>query len=526
MAQIDLLNQNTVTTILSEIEGSENRNRKVQTWSAYQISHGDILPYVTNDVKKFLPKSWKQMRMSDISLSEKVNKKLSQAYKEPPVRTLDNPQDSQSLNELYDDMRVDQKFMEFDFISNLNRYSLMWVNWREEVGLQLIPLHPFEFDVIRDPKDGTLEVVILNYPDTTITHQVPLATANSINQADGVNQAISNKQADSSATTKNYAIWTKDQHVSIRADVRSIGNGKVETTITYVDIEDNPNNVNPLGVLPFVYYSKDDGGNPTDYPVVNPITRQAIFYNVLNSDLLSAASLQGYGIRTISATQDILNSMQVLHEGLTTAVELPQSEDTSLPETKLDFVSPSPDLAGQRETYLAYLTQVLSQHGINAGSIVTGGTESFSSGLDRAIANADVQNVVRQNQIGYADIEKEVFEIIKVWQREIVRDIVFAEDDVLSIYYPRPQVLISDKETLENIDKRMSMGLLRKHEALMMLNPNLNEEQAIEKVQTIEEEKMNRASMFFGGNDGNQSRPANGDRPVGGVEESSGDEQE
>jgi hypothetical protein len=343
---------------------------------------------------------------------------------------------------------------------------------------------------------------------------------NTPHQADAVNQVISNFQADSAAQTKNYAIWTDDQHVSITATIKRLGNGKIETIITYNDIEGNPGNVNPLGVLPFVYYSKDDGGNPTDYPVVNPITRQAIFYNVLNSDLLSAASLQGYGIRTISATQDILNSMQVLHEGLTTAVELPQSEDTNMPETKLDFVNPSPDLAGQKDTYLAYLTQVLSQHGINAGSIVTGGTESFSSGLDRALANADVQNVVKNNQVGYADVEKAVFEIIKVWQKEIVKEMVFGEDEHLEIFYPRPQVLISDKETLENIEKRMSLGLLKKHRALMMLNPNLSEEQALEEVQSTEQERAARASMFLGGGNGNQQDAENGDRPNFGSEES------
>ena len=71
--------------------------------------------------------------------------------------------------------------------------------------------------------------------DTTITHQAPVN--NMAKQADGVNQAIANKQADSAAQTKNYAIWTSEQHVSVTAKVEKLGNGKVQTTITYNDID-------------------------------------------------------------------------------------------------------------------------------------------------------------------------------------------------------------------------------------------------------------------------------------------------
>jgi len=491
---INILDESVVSRLLQETEGSENRNRKIQAWSAYRISHGDILPYVTDEVAKVLPKSWKQMRMSDISISEKVNKKLSNAYKEPPLRTIpDSEAETESLQNLYKDMRVDQKFSEFDFISNVNRYSLMWVNYRVGTGLQFVPLHPFEFDVVRDKKDGSLEAVILSYPDATITQSTPY---DELSSPDSVNQAIANHPADTSSQKRRYAIWTKEHHVSVLASVKRLGN-QVEVSLQFEEMANNPNNVNPLGMLPFVYYSKDDGGNPTDYPLTNPITRQAVFYNVLNSDLLSAASLQGYGIRTISATQEILNSMQVLHEGLTTAVELPQNEDSTLPKTELAFVNPSPDLAGQKDTYQSYLIQVLSQHGINGGSVINGDTEGFSSGIDRAIANADVQNIVKSNQVGYQDVEICCFKIIKAWQDEVIGDIKFAPDSDLSIIYPRPQILISDAETLANIEKRLALGLIKKSAALMILNPNLSQSEADKELEEIKGEKVANANSFF-----------------------------
>ena len=46
-----------------------------------------------------------------------------------------------------------------------------------------------------------------------------------------------------------------------------------------------------------------------------------------------------------------------------------------------------------------------------------------------------------------------------------------------------------------NIEKRLSLGLITKAEALMMLNPNLSEEEAEEKLEEIESERMNKLSI-------------------------------
>jgi hypothetical protein len=491
--ELNLLDENVVSNLINEITGSENLQRKTAAWGAYQISHGDILPYVTAEVKKLLPQSWSEMRISDISISEKVITKLAQAYREKPIRSVaGNDTDTEFLEELYDDMDADEKFSEFDYICNLNRYGLLWVNYRDEIGLQLTPLHPFEFDVVRSKANGSLECVILNYPNTTITHAVPY---NNFNQPDGINQTISNWQADSAATSSNYAIWTKNFHVFVKGTTYTRPDGKRETKVEYYSIPENPTNINPLGMIPFVYFSKDDGGNPTDYPVPNPITRQSIFYNVLKTDELSAASLQGYGIRILSGTSEMLNNIQRLSEGLTTAVELPQPEDPSQPKTELKFERPGPDLVGQRGSYDSYLIQVLSQHGINGGSIIDYKADNYNSGLDRLIANADVQNVIKKNQGGYARVEKYVFEIIEHWLK-ITGGQQFAEDSDLNIVYPRPQVLVSDKEMIENLKALIDLGLIEKHRALMQINPSLTEDEAKEQIAEIEAEKAARMGSF------------------------------
>jgi len=374
---------------------------------------------------------------------------------------------------------------------------MMWVNYREDVGLQLIPLWPFEVDCVRNSGTGELEIVILNYPDNQITGSAPY---NSWDSPDGINQTISNQQADSNSNTKTYAIWTKEQHVSVRATTRNLPNGKAQSEITYFDIPGNPSNINPLGILPFVYIASD--GNNTDYPVLNPLTRQTIFYNVLTTDLISAASLQGYGIRILSGSNEILNNIQKLHEGLTTAVTLPQPDSPDQARTTLTFEKPSPDLSGQRDTYDYYLYQVLSQHGINPASSVSGQGEKYTSGLDRIIASADVYNIVSKNQKTYTNLEKRVFDIVASWS-DLTGAIKFNPDSELNIFYPRPQVLISDKETLENLKLRMELNAIEPWEVLVHLNPNLTEDEAKEKLAAIKS-TQDKSVQSFKGKDPNQ----------------------
>ena len=503
--EYDLLNEQVVLQLISEIKSSENMDRKVAAFNSMRIEKGDVKPFVLNEVQRLLPQSWKQMRISDISISGKVVKKIGQAYKEGPVRKLENETESEALNELYSEMGVNKKMDMYDEIRTLHRYCLLWVNFDPDNSLMFTPLNPYECDIVRNSNNGELEVVILQYPDQLITHQTPgnVTSGKGFDgfnvRADSLNQAISNSQLDSSSQTQTFVMWTKDQHVIVQARFID-SDGKVHTdpvSIDYITIPSNPNSINPLGMLPFVYSSTDDGGNFTDYPIPNPLTGQTILFNVLNSDLLSAASLQGYGIRVLSGTKGALASTQKLHEVLTTAVKLEQDETPGMPETKLEFVNPNPDLTGQRETYTSYLSGVLSQHGINTGELLESGSQSFTSGLDRALSEADVQNIIAQNQNDYTKVEKDAFQIVKQWSSIVDIGTKFTEDSELQVHFPRPKILISDKETLDNIKLRLEMGLIDKVEALRILNPNLSEEEARDKVDGIEEDKKKNQQAFM-----------------------------
>ena len=131
--------------------------------------------------------------------------------------------------------------MAFDQYYNLHRECLFWVNYDKFADKMIyMPLNRSEYSVIRNRDNGELMCVVLKYPDTTITSEA--------NLGDGRSDLINEGQGDSAADSEVYALWTNEHHVVVR-----LTQADKNINVTYVSFDDNPENINPLGVLPFVY---------------------------------------------------------------------------------------------------------------------------------------------------------------------------------------------------------------------------------------------------------------------------------
>ena len=357
-----------------------------------------------------------------------------------------------------------------------------------------------------------MQIVVLHYPSNRLV--------GSDSTGDGKSDIIAESQDDGSADVDTYVFWSSDQHVVIEIEKEKVvtrDGQHIKRNINFVPIEGNPNNVNPIGRLPFSYLSKDLS---PDNPYFNPITEQTITFNLLMSELLTSANLQGTGTFILKYPSKMQGSIDNISYGLTSAIELPQDENPQAPRTEAEFINPSPDLAGQKESYMSYLKKVLSQHGITTSQGIDQGAESFSSGIERMIASADLQDLRNSNQMLYAILEKDVFEICKAWDRAgslgLGQARMFKDDDELQVYFPKPKVMISDRETLDNIKLRLELGLIQKHKALMILDPNLDDESAKKLLEEINAEKMDNISEFLdGGNtesDDQENKPQFGQR--------------
>lgn len=488
--QIDILDKQTVHQILFETNSYQNKARKEREWDSYQIKEGLVREYVKAQLKTLFPKNHLKMRISDVNITKKVIDKISKAYSLPPQRIIPGASVDQndSLNEIYKEGEFNCAFRNFDWIYNLHRYSLMWVNYDyEESEYEVSALKPFEYDIVRDPNSGDLLCVVLSYPDIEITTN-GLKGNIPVEISDGINQLIQESQFDSGSEHKVFALWTPENHVVViwskKTTMTASGKKEYSYSVTYVPIDSNPENINPLGMLNFVYKQKSDS---IDYPTSNPLAQQTINYNIFNSDILTAATMQGFGQAVFKYPEgsDIIEQ----EVGYMNAIKLPQSTMPDAKETSFEFQNASPNLDGWQKLILTYLKQVLAEHGITSSQAIDGETEKFASGLDRMIAQADVQWIIQENQENYLEVENDVFEIVKAYEN-LNGNFEFNEFEEIKVIYQKPTVQISDSEKLNNIKMLLDMGLTDKAGALMILDPNLSEEQAQEKLAKIDQETI------------------------------------
>jgi hypothetical protein len=270
---------------------------------------------------------------------------------------------------------------------------------------------------------------------------------------------------------------------------------KENSTIELVAIEGNPGNDNPFGILPFVW----PNNGTSNYPETNPMGNQAIEMNAMMSIYLTSGSMQiGQLVLEFPSDQPIGDSVH----GLMASIKLPQSNDPEKKPTKASYISPTPDLAGQRQSILTFMSLILDQQSLG----VTGafdGEQTFNSGLDRMIANADVQDAIEVNQEAYRDAEHQIYEIVSTMLGEVNQG--FSEENELQIVFRKPKMLITDKEKLENIKLMDDLNMLEPWEKLVIFDPNLSEDEAKKKMSLIEAAKpkpepMTNGAFNFGNN--------------------------
>lgn len=496
---LNLTDMNVINQILSDIEGSEERDRKRENFDSWQVYSGNVKPYVHDVIVSNRPKSHKGYTISDISFSKVITDAKAKAYKEQPIRRIpgDDATKNERLHDIYKEGDSLRQMPFFDTVTNLHKHSLIWVNNLDESEeYRFMTLQGFEYSVVRDKDSGELQAVILNYGNLDIT-----ANANS---GDGIDNLIAESQADSSAQSKVYAMWSKDDYVVVKvetSEVMEMSGKKIKKSVTFVEQPENPQMINKLGMIPFVFLSQEMA---VDYPTMSPLKQQTITGNVLNSEYLTAANIQGTGQMVFKYPEKYEGRFAKVTTGLLSAIKLPQSDNPDDKETSADYINPSPDLAGQKEAVFSYVKQVMNEHGIKNTSAVGSEGQDFSSGIQMAIASSSVQDLVEQNQLLYTSVEKQMFEIIKAWE-SFRGNSVFKEEDELNIIFKKPTVMISDAEVLANIEKRLSLGLIQKWEALKILDPNLSDNEAKEKAQEIMQSNVSTIQgMNFGNRQDNQ----------------------
>jgi hypothetical protein len=294
-----------------------------------------------------------------------------------------------------------------------------------------------------------------------------------------------------------WTLWSSESHVKIKT--------KDYKEFFVIPIEGNPTFINPYGVIPFVYVPGDLSGS---YPYPSSLPRQTVELNTNLSVYLTSGNMQ---IGQLVLKYPKSDKIEWITHGLMTAINLPQSEKDNRPPTTAEYISPSPNLDGHKDSILTFMMMILDEHGMNSNSTLKGG-ETFSSGFDRLLANADVQDIIEDNQDIYTRTENDVYKVIRA-MNDFDGAFTF-KSEKLKVKFARPKILTSDSEKLDNLKKKKELDLWEEWELLLEADPNLSEDEAKEKAQRLSAGRKIRMSEAQSGNikerdlEGSKDNPA------------------
>jgi len=474
-----MLTQNEVQKIISEIESESNIRRKRHAFNSELVRTGGLKPFVERRVKEMYPKTYSMYTISDYSISKKIVDKKSKAYKETPIRKVVG---DEAASEIYDIITkrydLDSAMKCFDEVYNQDKYCLLAsfmdrepVGATEKLKFKFFALAPYEFDVVLSDL-GELEVVVLSYPSASVTQGT----------SDGLNLKIAESgKSDEGTDERHYSFWTKDEHFMVRVT------GSEEHKSIQLYLDEGMTGKNPYGVLPFAYAPKDRSEN---YPQLSPLPMQTVEFNALMSVYLTSANMQ---IGILKITRPEKQKLSISSQSLYTAIECPQSSRPEDRPTDINFISPTPNMAGHKEAIVTYLQTIIDEQGINSNQVINP-NESFTSGFDRLLSMADVQGIIEDNQKMYAKVESDIYRIIRTQLASVGQNTL--PEEGFKIIYRKPTILLSDKEKLENLKMMKDLGLWSDWELVQMYDPNLADDEAKDKLSRIAQEKADYLTAF------------------------------
>lgn len=477
-----MITEQDVMKFVAETELSENILRKKESYKSFQCYEGNLRYYVLDRLKEMYPQTYSMFQVSDYSVMKKIVEKKSRAYKEAPSRKLETEEETRLYQNIVEKYSLNESMKKIDKYFNQHKYCLLSVFFERakdhfgvvQENFKFIPLAPYEFDA-KFTEMGELECVILSYPDEQVVTGSP---------TDNYNSQIAGNIQDRGADTKLFAVWTNANHWVVQGQKGSDGAWNYAVIVN----DGNPSNINPYGTIPFVYLPMDF---IADYPVGSPLQYQTVELNAEMSTYYTSGSMQ---IGTLVLKYPSSQAIESVVQGLFTGMKLPQSENPDAPETSADYIAPSPNMSGHREAIITHMSAILDEQGMNSNQIVNP-SESFTSGFDRLLASADVQDLIEDNQGFYRKVEQQVYKIVQsIYKNFIKRDVFKSEK--LSVHYRKPKILVSDTEKLANIEKMDSLGLILPWEKFMLVDPNISEEEAKEKYAMILAEKVRMVSQM------------------------------
>jgi len=474
--------------IIREIEAPENKQRKATSLMQYEIFNDRQQQYVIEYLKKqFAYQSVKEMPViTSINLARRVVKAEASLYRTPPKRTFHNMSDEQveAFEGFYDRWGWNDKLLTANEYYKLQQQTHLY--WTIKGGIikprVLLNHHLDAIPSREDPEVAEGYVIstfdkwqYLEYDSSmSATGFQGRSQKMSGSMADGVNQKIADPD-DYRAQLEKYVFWTPDLNVKVNRD------GVIESEETE----------NPIGMLPIidVSVSKD-----FEYWVRSgqAVTDFSIQFCGMLSDMANVVRMQGFGQAVFSGAEGMLpENVQI---GPTFVLRLPIDPNNPVP-TDFKFVTSGADIMGSLEFLKTNLSMFLSSRGLDPSTIsFDGTTQSYSSGIERLLAMIQKFEASKSDMDLFEKVEHQSFDVIRAYINTYQGSDVLGpefqigqipEDAYMTIEYAEPQMMQTQQEKLDFLEKKMDLGLISRVDAFKEMY-GIDEEAAVKMISEID----------------------------------------
>jgi len=449
-----------------QIDETEYRILREDDLKRSYVFNGKIKQVVQDAIKQEFKKPETILELNNrlipINIVAKAIWKLAQVYNEAPLRKpYDNNEDDSMLVSQYEqEMKIDRTFKEVNAHFKLYKRALVEI-YQDRFGRPALrPVDRPNYEV---------------FSTSTISPEIP-------------DIVIKIVKHDPNPKKTRLVWWSDESHF--------ITNGKGEVLSDEMAKINNPDGVNPYGVLPFVYINQSQT-QIVPFPD-DDLLRTGIAIPLLLSDLSFASKYQAWSmIYTIGVDGEIpINPNSV--------VSLEFGENGQRPE--IGMIKPEVDIPQMLEFVRTLVAMLLSTKNLSVTTVSADlNADNVASGISKMLDQAETIEDRKDQQQFFIEAEKELWEklahnIVPVWikQKDFPQDLkqTFSPDFELAIYFKQPAVLRTEKERVEDSAFKIDKGLSTLRIELKSLNPQLDDNEVDDLVDQIKEDKAERITML------------------------------
>lgn len=506
---IDLSNELNRRKLIEDMDSETAKARKQWSLRSSEVQGGRIEQYVIESLQsQFNIESVKEMPIvSSMNIQKAIVDRKSTIYKKKPERTFSDLSDDQIeiANKIYKDAKINEK---------LNKANKNYIYQDQTIGMivpkngkyicRIFKMHQIDAIVDYDDPESAAGYIlsvfdrtdyIQRYQDKkeidTATGVRPRSVRSSANEVESDSSELSDEYQYRKYTMK-FIVWTKDYNFLMNGlgEILDPETGDIATED--IDIS------SPLaeeGIMPFFEVAKDKDYEYFVRPS-NTLTDFTIQFNVALSDLQNNCKLNGYSVGILKAPSELQPNNVVI--GAAMLLKL----DTDDPDKEVDFsfASPSSSIGEISDCVDRMLNYFTTSEGLG-GEVInsSGSTEQYTSGVDRFIAGISRVEAHIDDYEKFRNAEAQIWEIIKAWNRVLATSDqldrkyklgAVSEESELSIEFAKPEMIQTETEKLDMLQKKIDLGVMSKVDAIMEYKGIEDREEAKQLYLEIMSEKM------------------------------------